>query len=99
MATRNYIIQAADECLKILFLLGMPEFVHLSEQEIMNASGLSKDRTFRILKTLENSELVRKSKGRWGIAPTIIKFSDGFRRHLANKRAEIEDQEMEYLGV
>ena len=98
MANRNYIIRAADECLKILLLLGLPEYVQLTEQEIMDASGLSRDRTFRMLKTLENRELVRKSKGRWSVAPTIIRFSDGFRRHLAKKRAEIEELKKEHLG-
>ncbi|MCK4792687.1 MAG: hypothetical protein KAV87_53650 [Desulfobacteraceae bacterium] len=98
MGENKYIIKAADECLNIILLLAAPEYLQLTEQEIMKSLGLSKDRTYRMLRTLESKEFVKKANGKWAMAPAIVKIADGFRRHLAKKRAEEEELELEFLG-
>lgn len=96
MAKENYIIQAVDECLDIFLLLCAPEFRPHTEQEIVSILGLGANKVFRMLRTLEHKKLVKKSGGRWMAAPEIVKISDGFRRHVARKRAELEALEQEY---
>lgn len=96
MAKENYTIRAVDECLDIFLLLCSPGFRPHTEQEIVSALGLGPNKAFRMLRTLEHKKLVKRSGGRWMPAPEIVKISDGFRRHVAKKRAELEALEQEY---
>ncbi len=96
MGKEKYIIQSADQCLEILLLLCVPDFMPHTVQEIDMALGLGKNKIYRMLVTLEHKCLVRKHKGRWGVTPEIVKIAYGFRRHLAERREELEDLEMEY---
>ena len=93
---KNYTIQAVDQCLDILLLLCEPEYLPHSVQEIDIALGLGTNKIYRMLKTLERKHFVRKRNGRWSVTPEIVKISDGFRRHVARKRAELIELEQEY---
>lgn len=95
----KYTIQAVDECFDVIFLLSVPEFQQLTEQDIAVILEMKRNKIFRLLKTLENRGIVRKKDGRWAIAPEIVKISDGFRRYIARKRAELEKMESEYLAA
>ncbi len=93
---KDYTIQAVDQCFDILLLLCEPEFMPHSVQEIDIALGLGTNKTYRMLKTMERKNIVRKRDGRWGVTPEIVKISEGFRRHLARKRAELTKLELEF---
>jgi hypothetical protein len=50
-----------------------------------------------MLRTLEHKGMVRKVSDLWEVTPDIVKISDGFRRWVARRRAELEASNREYL--
>jgi DNA-binding IclR family transcriptional regulator len=98
MPEEKYINQGASECLSLFFSLCDPIFRGLTAKEIETESGFKADKVYRYLKTLEHKNMVRKVGERWECSPGIVRIADGYRRNIAQKRAEIEVQEREYLG-
>lgn len=98
MDEKKYINQGVCECLSLFFTLCCPVFRELTAKEIEAESGFKADKVYRYLKTLEHMGMVRKSLDRWGCSPEIFRITNGFKRHIAQKRAEIEAKEREYLG-
>lgn len=94
----KYINQGVCEALSLFFSLCSPVFRGMTAKEIEAETGFKADKVFRYLKTLEHMDMVRKVGDRWECAPHIVRIADGFRRHVAKKRAEIEAKEREYLG-
>ncbi len=98
MIEKQYIIQAVAEALDVFFLLSGPEFQPMTIGEIETESNLGRSKVYRMLKTLEEKNMVRKRNDRWEVAPDIVKIADGFRRHIAKKRAELEKLQQDYTG-
>lgn len=98
MMEEKYINQGVCEGLSIFFSLCSPVFREMTAKEIEAESGFKADKVYRYLKTLEHMKMVRKVGDRWECTPDIVRIADGFRRHVARKRAEIEAKEREYLG-
>ena len=98
MADKKYIIQAVAECLDVFFLLSAPEFQPMTIGEIEIETNLGRSKVYRMLKTLEEKNMVRKRNDRWEVTPDIVKIADGFRRHIAKKRAELEMLQQDYIG-
>lgn len=98
MPEEKYINQGTCECLSLFFSLCDPIFRGLTAKELETESGFKADKVYRILKTLEHMQMVRKVGDRWEADPRIVRIADGFKRHIAQKRAEIETNEREYLG-
>lgn len=98
MGEEKYINQGASECIALFFSLCDPIFRSLTAREIEIESGFKADKVYRYLKTLEHKNMVRKVGERWECSPGIVRIADGFVRHVAQKRAELEAKEREYLG-
>ena len=98
MGEERYINQGTCECLTVFFSLCSPVFRSLTAKEIESELGFKADKVYRNLKTLEHMEMLRKVGEQWEPNPKIVKISDGFKRHIAQKRAEIESKNQEYLG-
>jgi DNA-binding IclR family transcriptional regulator len=94
----KYINQGVCECLSIFFSLCRPVFREMTAKEIEAESGFKPDKVYRYLKTLEHMGMVRKFLDRWECSPEIVRVADGFKRHIARKRSEIEAKEREYFG-
>lgn len=94
----KYINQSACECFSLFFSLCSPVFREMTAKEIEAESGFKADKVYRYLKTLEHMDMVRKVGERWVCSPGIVRISEGFVRHIAQKRAELEVKEREYLG-
>ncbi len=98
MENNKHIVQVAAECLDILLAISRPEFRRLTVAEIAVETELNKSKVYRLLRTLESRQLVRRKNEEWEVSPETVKIADGFRRHIARKRAELEAQHQEYLG-
>ena len=97
MKTDEYINQTVDTALEVFLLLCVPEFEPMTEPEIAQTTGLSRNKVYRIMRSLEHKRFVRKSRNKWMASPDIVKIADGFRRHIARQRAELEELEGQYL--
>ncbi|MDD2468443.1 MAG: hypothetical protein PHI97_31060 [Desulfobulbus sp.] len=98
MPEEKYINQGICDCLSLFFSLCDPIFRGLTAKEIEAESGFKADKVYRNLKTLEHMNLIRKVGDQWEVTPKIVRIADGFRRHVAQKRAKIESKERDYLG-
>ena len=94
----KYIIKSAEQCFIIMNLLGHPVYNSLTEEDIAIKVELSRNQVFRCLKTMEKNGICKKSDNKWFLSPEIIRFADGFRRHLAQKKADLIRLEEEFLG-
>ncbi len=94
---KDYTIEALDNGIEILFALGVPEYIQLSLQELADTLDISKNSIFRSLKTLERRQLVEETNRKWQIAPAMTRFSEGFRRHLAARKADLARAEKDHL--
>lgn len=98
MSERKYVVQVAANCLDVLLLLSHPVFQELTATEISIELNLDKTNVYRLLKTLESRDLVKFKREKWRVAPGIVKIADGFHRHVARRKAELAELEVEYLG-
>lgn len=96
---RDYTIEVVDNAVTILLALGVPEYIQLSLKEISTTLNVSQNITFRVLKTLEKRQLVEEANGKWQIAPAVTRFAEGFRRHVAARKAELSRIEKDHLEV
>jgi len=96
---RDYTIEVVDNAVTVLFALGVPEYIQMSLKELAGTLNISQNITFRVLRTLEKRQLVEEVNGKWQIAPAITRFAEGFRRYIADKRAELSRIEKDHLEV
>ncbi len=95
---REYTVEALDNGITVLFALGTPQYIELSLKELAESLDMPANKVYRILWTLERRQLVEQMDGKWRIAPAITRFSEGYRRWLHNRRAELERTELEHIG-
>lgn len=98
MTSEKYTIQVLSEGLDVFFSLCVPKFEPKTVREIDAELHLGTNKIYRILATLERQEMVMKDKGLWAVAPEIVRISDGFTRHIAKKKADLERLVQTYRG-
>lgn len=95
---RDYIIEALDKGLRVLFALGVPQYIELTVNEIAESTEMNKNMVFRILKTLERRQLVEEIDGKWRLAPALTRFSQGYTRSYEERLAELDREKKDHLG-
>lgn len=96
MSKSEYTSKTVATALDVFLLLCTPEFEPMTDTEIALQMELSRAKVYRIVRTLESKRFIKKSNGKWMPTPEIVKISDGFRRYVARKRAELEELENQY---
>ena len=88
-APRDYTIEVVDRAIQVLFALGTPQYIELSLKELSDSLEMKKENVFRILWNLQRRQLVEEIDGKWRIGPAMTRFSEGFKRYVANRRGDL----------
>ncbi len=97
--SRDYTNKVIDRALQVIEALGYPEYVEMSLEELSSSLKIPKATLLSYLKTFERRQWLEQTEdGKWRVAPAVTRFSEGYRRMMATKRAELLRMDREHLG-
>ncbi len=99
MSEREYNNKVLDKALQIIEALGYPDYVEMSIDELSQVFQIPKGTLMPYLKVFERHQWLEQTLERkWRVAPAVTRFSEGFRKMVAGRKAELNRMEKDHLG-